>query len=79
MAFADPIQNIGQPSLWVHIVELGRLQQRVDGGGAFTAAVGTREKPVLPAHGDSAQGVLRKVVVDLKPPVFGIGEQLELR
>lgn len=78
MPVANPFEGIGQPSLRVHVVELGRLQQGVDGGSALPATVGTSKELVLPAHGYAAQGVFREVVVDLKPPVLGIGEQLGL-
>jgi len=60
MALANPVEHIGQPGLRVHAVELGRFQQGVDGSGALPATVGPGEKPILAAHGDSAQGVLRE-------------------
>lgn len=48
MALADPVEHIGQPSLRVHIVKLGRLQQGVDRCSALPAAIGSGEEPVLP-------------------------------
>jgi hypothetical protein len=35
----DPAQFVGEPCLRIDIVEFGGDDQRVDGGGAFTAAV----------------------------------------
>jgi len=50
MALADPVKHIGEPGLRVHIVELGGLQQGVNGGGAFPAAVDALDASVAAAH-----------------------------
>ena len=43
-------ENVGEPSLWIDIVELSALDQRVKYGGALTAAIRTAEQPRLPAE-----------------------------
>ena len=39
-------QHVGEPSLWIDVVELGGGDQRVDGSGAPAAFVGAGEGPV---------------------------------
>lgn len=46
----DASEDIGEPRLGVDIVELCCLYQRVDDGGALTAAVGAAEQPRLAAE-----------------------------
>lgn len=41
----QPGENICEPSLWVDVVHFGRNNQSIHGGGALTAALGTREEP----------------------------------
>ena len=53
--------------LGVDAVQLRCSDQGVDGGGAFTAGVGTRKRIVVPAHDDGTQGAFGAVVVDLQP------------
>jgi hypothetical protein len=52
----DAVQHIGEPGLWVDVVELGGADQRVDGRGAFAVRLGTEEQEVLAGDGDGAQG-----------------------
>ena len=56
-------EDIGEPSLRVDIVELGGLDQRVDGGSTLTAAVGAVEQPCLAAERDAAKGALGGIVL----------------
>ena len=42
---SNPGQDIGEPSLRVDVVHLGRYDEAVQGGGAMTAAVGAAEHP----------------------------------
>ena len=44
-------QHIDQPSLRIDVVELGGLDQRVDGRGAPTAGIEAGEGPVVAAIG----------------------------
>jgi hypothetical protein len=54
----DAGQHVGEVMLRVDVVELGRLNQRVDRRDAATAGVGTGEQVVLAANRDAAQGPL---------------------
>ncbi len=38
-------QYVGEPGLWIDIVELGRDDQAVHGGGPHAAAIGAGEEP----------------------------------
>jgi hypothetical protein len=42
-------EYVSEPGLWIDVVELGGLDERVDGGRAMPAFVGAREGPVLAA------------------------------
>ena len=44
----DALEHIGQPGLWVDLIELGRPDQSVEGGSALAAAVRAGEGPVAP-------------------------------
>src|SRR6266446_3476505 len=43
-------EDVGEPGLRVDVVELGGFDQRIDGGGAPAAFVGSRERPVVTAE-----------------------------
>jgi hypothetical protein len=47
-------EDVGEPGLRVDVVEFDGLDQRVDGGGAPAAVVGTRKGPVVAADRDAA-------------------------
>src|SRR6202035_196769 len=55
-------QHVGEPGLRIDIVELASLDQRVDGGSAATAFIGTHEGPVVPAHRDRTHPALGRIV-----------------
>jgi len=46
------------------VVELGRLDQGVDGGGPASAGIGAGEGPVVAADGDAAESPLGGVVAE---------------
>ena len=62
-------EDIGEPGTWIDVIELAGLDERLDGGGALTAAVGTGEGPVVPADGNAAQGPLGGIVREAGPAV----------
>lgn len=68
-------QHMAQPGLGVDTVELGRADQRVDGGGAFAAAVGASKQVVATADGHAAQSAFRRRVVDLDGTVLTVAQQ----
>lgn len=70
----DVGQHMAQPGLGVNTVQLGRANQRVDGGGTLAAAVSAGEQVVAAADGDTAQRPLGGRVVDLDDTV-GIGDE----
>jgi hypothetical protein len=69
---ADAGQNIPEIGLRIKAVELGRLDQGVDDGGAFAAAVGAGEEPVLAADGERPDRTFGGIVVDLQIAAVGI-------
>ena len=62
-------QHVGEPGARIDAVELGGLDERVDGGGAASAFVGTREGPVVAADRNPAQRPLGGVVGQAEPAV----------
>jgi hypothetical protein len=76
----DAVDGVAQPGFGIDLVELGGLDEAVDGGGAVAALIGAGEQPVLAADGDAAQRALGGVVVDLEPPVVDVaGERRPAR
>lgn len=55
-------EDIGEPGVWVDVVELGGLDQGVDRSGAVAALVGAGEGPILAAHGNGADLALGRIV-----------------
>src|SRR6266853_490363 len=55
-------QDVGEPSLWIDVVELGGLDQRIDGSGTATAFVGSGERPVVAADRNAAQRPLGGII-----------------
>jgi len=62
-------QKITEPGFRIDAVELGGLDQRIDGGGALTALVRACKGPVAAAQRNAAQAVLGAVVVRLEAAV----------
>ena len=59
----EPFEDVAQPGLRIDAVELGRLDQRVEGSGALAAGVGAGKEVVLPSQRDGTQGPLGGVIV----------------
>ena len=72
-------QHMAQPGLGVDTVELGRADQRVDGGGTLATTVGTGEQVVSPADGDATQRPFSGRVVDLDDVVVAVAQQRRLQ
>lgn len=72
---ADASQDVPEIGLRIKAVELGRLDQCVDDGGAFAAGVGAGEEPVLAADGERPDRAFGGVVVDLQIAMIGIDGQ----
>src|SRR5262245_25876289 len=55
-------EDVGEPGLWIDIVEPGGVDQRVDRGGALSAGVGAREGPVLASRDGRTDLPLGRIV-----------------
>ena len=62
-------QGIAQIGFWIGAVELGVLQEGVDGRGPHTARSGPGEQIVFSAQSYTPHSVLDNVVFHLEPPV----------
>lgn len=50
---SDAGEDVGEPGLWIDIVELGGDDERIEIGGTFSAAVGSCEQPRLAPESDT--------------------------
>ncbi len=60
---SDSGEDMAEIELRVKSVELGRSDERVEGGGAFTAPVRSREEIVFSSERDDAQRAFGKRVI----------------
>jgi hypothetical protein len=58
----DAAEDIGEPCLGIHAVELRRRDQRVDRRRPLTAAIGTAERPAAAPERNTAQRSLRWII-----------------
>ena len=58
----DASEDVGQPCLWIDVVELGRHDQRGHGRGSVGAALGAGEQPRLPPKRKSSKGAFGGIV-----------------
>ena len=63
--FSDVGEDMPEIELRIEAVEFGRSDERVEGCGAFTTLVRSREEIVFPSQRDDAQRASGSVVVDL--------------
>src|ERR1039457_2569854 len=68
----DLTEHRAQVEFWIEAVELGRADQRIDGGGPFAARVGAGEEIVFPAQGHTAQRPFGRVIVDLQQSIIDV-------
>src|SRR5581483_5578465 len=52
----DAGEHVGEPCARVDVVELGGLDEGVDGGRTPASGIGAGKRPIAPADGDAAQG-----------------------
>ena len=71
----DTVEHIAEIGFWIETVQLGRLDQAVDGGSPLTAGIRSSKQPVLPAKRKRSDGALDGVVVDGKRAVIEIAGQ----
>lgn len=65
-------QGVGEPSLRVDVVELGRLNEGVGDGRRFAARLGADEEVVLPTESNGAHAPLGRVVIQLEDAVLEV-------
>ena len=58
----DAGEDVGEPGLWIDVVEPGSADQRVHERGTLAAAVGAGEQPCFSAERNTAQGAFGGVV-----------------
>lgn len=74
----NPSQHVGEPCLWIDVVERGGLDQRQHDRGALAAVIGTGEQPRLAAERNAAQRAFGSVVAGTNEPIFEeAGERAE--
>ena len=71
----DVSQHMAQPGFGVDTVQLGRPDQRVDGGSAFAAGVGAGKQVVTATNGQPTQSAFCCGVVDLDLAVIAVARQ----
>lgn len=77
----DVGKHMAQPGLGIDAIELGRADQRVNGGGPFTAGVGAGDQVIAPSDGDATQreeGQVRKMDTDRTVRMVASPEMVEL-
>jgi len=71
----DVGQHMAQPGFWIDTVELGRLDQRVNGGSAFAARAGTGKQVVAATDGNTPQSAFCGGVINFDLAVIAIARQ----
>jgi hypothetical protein len=71
----DAGDGVAQPGFGIDLVELGGLDEAVDGGGAVAALIEACEQPVLATDRDAPQRALGSVVVDLELAVVNVASE----
>lgn len=78
--FGDARENVGEPRLWVDLVEFAGNDQRVHLGRALAATVGPAEQPCFSPESDAAQRSLGRIVGQADSAVIEeAGERLPAR
>jgi len=45
LVVSDPGQDIAEPGLWIHVIELGGLDQCIGDGSGMSSALGACKQP----------------------------------
>ena len=64
----DPAEDVGEPSLWVDIVQLGGFDQRIGDRGRLAATLGTDKEVVLAPDGNGLHGALGRIMSISRKP-----------
>lgn len=70
LVVGDAGEDVAQIGFGIHVVELGGLDERIDGGGAFATGIRSGEEIVLATERNSADRALGSIVVDLDAAVM---------
>ena len=62
----ETLQDIGEVGVRVDVMEFACRDQALDDADMFGTQFGPAEKPVLPTHGDGADGPFEMIGVGLK-------------
>ena len=65
----DAVEQVGEPSLQIEVVNAPDLGECVDDGGALAAAVGAGERPCLTAGRNAAQVSPGVIVSEADTPI----------
>ena len=68
-------EDIGEPSLWIDLVELRGLDQRIGSRRSSTTSFGSGEQPVFSSDGYPPHTPFCRIVVDAQAAVTEIGAQ----
>jgi hypothetical protein len=71
----DAGEHVAEIEFRIEAVELGRADQRVEGGCAFSTRVRTGEEVVLSAQSHGVQSAFRAVVIDLQATILEIARE----
>lgn len=62
-------EDVGEPGLWIDVVELGGDDHCVHEGSPVTAPVGSGEEPAFPAESQASERPLGGVVCEADPAI----------
>ena len=66
----DPGKHIGQPGLWIDVVELTGPDQGIHCRRAYAATIRTTEEPGFSAQTDTSERSLSRIVRQTDPTIF---------
>src|SRR5947209_4887806 len=65
----DTGQDVGEPSLWIDVVEATGRDHRQHDGGTVGTTLATGEGPVPPSQCDASQGALSAIIGQADPAI----------
>lgn len=69
----DTAEDIGEPSLWIDVVECGRLNQDEGNGNGFASTLRTDEHPIFSSKGYWLYCALASVDIQFQKAIVVIG------
>lgn len=71
----DTSKNVGEPCLWIDVIELSARDQRCHEGSAIGTTIGAGEEPCLSAESEATQRPFGGIVRQANPPVAEEGRE----